>query len=464
MLWACAAAAAAGLGRNVTVYHGENNIAGEVPDPGASSGTVLYLGGFDSTAGCEAACVARADCHSFTYHTPAFGAPWAKGCYGRTDWDWHPVKQRDIDSGRVGTPPTPGSCDDDYECSLNGVCSEGRCRCDPAWKGGNCGVLNVVPGEKGAGYWGELTSWGGTALRADDGTYHMWAAEIASSCGMGAWLCNSQVTHLVAKDGPLGAYERREVVWPVFAHEPRTVRAPTGEFVMYWTGGGDGGKPYNAISCTNGPHKQCDCSRGGKCDGGRDWAVALPTLMSWTRDPSGNWSEPVAIPQLSPTIDSNLSPVILPDGSVVGIFRNDAQAPYTASNLHVVTASDWRDASTYKEHSEAPGHDGPEDPFVWRDRLGNFHSINHNYPHPNGVHLFSKTGKGDWRVAPGDEGNGRAYGPEIEWTDGTKATLGSCERPALVMAADGVTPIALTNGCGLPGQPAHTCLRPLNTK
>ena len=119
---------------------------------------------------------------------------------------------------------------------------------------------------------------------SDDGRLHMWAAEMSDHVGIKAWITNSQVVHAVvsvqppppllpcsaffffglsvgvrrrhqesvpqhlnrrgchsatggsrgqadAPDKPF-SFTRKEVVMPVFAHEPTVSRAPTGEWVM----------------------------------------------------------------------------------------------------------------------------------------------------------------------------------------------------------------------------------------
>ena len=35
---------------------------------------------------------------------------------------------------------------------------------------------------------GFISSWGGSVLRGDDGTYHMWAAEMVNHCGIVVWI------------------------------------------------------------------------------------------------------------------------------------------------------------------------------------------------------------------------------------------------------------------------------------
>ena len=76
-------------------------------------------------------------------------------------------------------------CVTDADCSYNGACSQSvGCVCDAAWKGENCGALQLLPTARTAGLRavddGENTStWGGTvSLDNDTGLLHMWASEM----------------------------------------------------------------------------------------------------------------------------------------------------------------------------------------------------------------------------------------------------------------------------------------------
>ena len=83
-------------------------------------------------------------------------------------------------------------CGSDEDCSLNGVCQPATaiCACDPAWGGPACATLNLlpVPGDPAATVavaypppadFNTTTSWGGSVVKAEDGQYHLFAAEMA---------------------------------------------------------------------------------------------------------------------------------------------------------------------------------------------------------------------------------------------------------------------------------------------
>jgi len=473
----------------------KNNIAGAVAAPEASTHAVRFLGAKRSAEECEQACVHElpaGGCTSFTWHHADFdGGAWARGCYARTDGVWQPVRQQRVTCASLRPLP----CRTALDCSLNGRCVAAACLCSRGWTGHHCERLKFGATPRAAGFrhatarFGPLTSWGGAVLQDDDGTFHMWASVLTARCSMHYWLANSQVVH--ATTASLTApFEMREVVWPVFAHEPNVVRAPSGEYVMFFTS-----TPRWRVPPTR-AGRQCVCDRQGAavdadCTGERDWSAPLQTYMSFARSPhGGNWSTPVPIPQAAPLVDTNLAPVILADGSLLGLFRDNGNF----TNLHIVHASDWRDASTYVEsatpisggvagnapraakgmrrgssgaftraHRGKPSlhrllssgiFDGPEDPFVWRDNDGHFHALFHEYPYPGGAHAFSPTGKKWFYAAGGSDGSGFctetpcAFTNSLELLGGGTLTLSQRERPHLVFDQGG-TPLALTNGaCG----------------
>ena len=80
------------------------------------------------------------------------------------------------------------SCNSDLNCSLNGLCTQGVCACDPPWAGDRCQRMVFAPGRVGLGgiplcsYHGDdvnSTSWGASVLHApDDGLYYAWVASM----------------------------------------------------------------------------------------------------------------------------------------------------------------------------------------------------------------------------------------------------------------------------------------------
>ena len=87
------------------------------------------------------------------------------------------------------------------------------------------------------------------------------AAEFTQGCSVWAWLSNSIVTHSVS-DTPEGPYTKSDCAMETCepeAHEPSVARAPTGEWVMWFTSSkeGPGGVTPGAA---NAGFKHCDCT------------------------------------------------------------------------------------------------------------------------------------------------------------------------------------------------------------
>ena len=101
----------------------------------------------------------------------------------------------------------------------------------------------------------------------------------------------------------------------------------------------------------------------------RDGAAApVPqdTYMVHSKSPFGPWSEPVRVLRANTSkwagrevlIDTNLAVTIMPDNSVVGIWRKCENTIGTVCESecctfpHLLTATDWRDPSTYRPNSD----------------------------------------------------------------------------------------------------------------
>ena len=310
----------------------------------------------------------------------------------------------------------------------------------------------------------------------------MWASEISRHCGIHRWVSNSIIVHAVSDGPPAWHFERKEPVFPLFSHEPIVARAPTGEFVLYFTsfdGPASDGYPCN---CTDGNSKSGEPGCENEAGGSKN--KTLFSYFSYSKSPNGPWSEKVSLAgmQANPHMDENLAPVILKDGSLKAWTRFD-----------IVEATDWRNASTYKDVGQAPDFNAGtpwegEDPSMWVDADGHYHILSHNGQRGEatwgagdcGRHFFSTTGSaGTWRVAPfPKEDLGGCAWPRVDvpFTDGKNYTFYRRERPHLVFGPDGFTPVALTTsaidsplGPGVPGfdgnqrDASYTLLQPVNS-
>ena len=158
------------------------------------------------------------------------------------------------------------ACTANEDCSLNGLCTGGACKCDTPWVGERCQTLQLAPGNVGkdgiplCAYHGDgpnSTSWGGSVLHApEDGKYYMWAASMVNNCTLDDWMTNSEVV-LAVSQSPLGPFEKVKTIVPPWAHNPQAIRAPdntskSGHVYVLFTLGD--GQTYHGAPKNCGPH------------------------------------------------------------------------------------------------------------------------------------------------------------------------------------------------------------------
>ena len=423
----------------------------------------------------------------------------------------------------------PKGCSTRRDCSHNGECVGGQCQCSSGWASTDCSQLRFGAASPILGLGSLLaenstSSWGGAVVRGDDGIYHMFAAVMAEHCGLGTYKSNSYVGHATSPEPLTTPFVLRDTSINSYAHEPNAIRAPSGEYVLFFTAayrrnGSNWSIPVwgDEAAANPGP---VDCSvpaseqRGFTCShstkqcvnvtGNPEWPsfgqcmqmgcahfefpgryqpACLswgcwddPTYMSWSMNPDGPWSDPVIVLDPLPSGDTNLAGVINEDGSFVGIWREPAPAfdPVTGqlqnnkwvSAMRPVRASNWKDPSSYWVQPsasiipEGPSTDPP----------------------------YSQIGLEDpmlWKDAKGVYHTVLSNGQYHAWSeDGVAWTLTSlmdytasfkalpCEgfggRPHLVFSDDGFTPIAMTGSCFNKSKPVpfggstFTALVPIN--
>ena len=137
-----------------------------------------------------------------------------------------------------------GACSSDLDCQLAGVCTTtNTCQCDAAWHGAHCEYLATLPAQGAAYRQATASSWGGRAFEDGEGTgeFHAFFSEFGGSCGMNEWSNNSHVVHATARGtlDPGGrGYTRAGVAVPVFAHCVDTVKLANGTWILFHNGDG----------------------------------------------------------------------------------------------------------------------------------------------------------------------------------------------------------------------------------
>lgn len=304
---------------------------------------------------------------------------------------------------------------------------------------------------------------------------HAYAAEFTQHCGVRPWQSNSLCAHFTARD-PLGPFTRRDVVNPVWCHNPSITVTPEGEWLMYHVGSGVPSTKPQYTNCSDGatigkvaadlmhtaegavgaselqgPTMSVFSSPGP--DGPwKDNRVSLVTSTGW---PTGGLSNPAPLPPhslaaLNHSAGGNRWMVMFAArnrygawSSQLGIARAAAwDAQYVLDADPVCSGPLCRNGSTPDWRTFC------EDPFVWTDADGTYHQLCNSkdcpprgktpppphYPYlcnGYGMHAYSPDGVSwTWSTTP-------AYDKTVELADGTTWDLGRRERPHILFDTDG---------------------------
>jgi hypothetical protein len=176
----------------------------------------------------------------------------------------------------------------------------------------------------------------------------------------------------------------------------------------------------------------------GGCACSAPTSGGMPTMMSYITDiddDSAEWSSPQMITVLGNDVDSNMSPYIFPNGTVIMLGRGPDENRTTGvknHNIFLYRAPSWNSTYTWVPSdgvegaiNVGAGNAGPptEDPHLYRGRRG-FHVIFHS--HPDLTHAWSEDGiSWNWDKA--------TMGPPNHMN----STGGDNERPRVVVDENG---------------------------
>ena len=362
-------------------------------------------------------------------------------------------------------------CTTDEDCNLNGICSSsGSCTCDPGWRAYDCGALDIRPGPRNSGY--NLTaqgtsSWGSKIIKdpRQEGLWHAFLAEFTHGCGLDYWAPYSRIVRAVSTTGPLGPYHFAAEVAGTFAHNPTVVwSAADQEYLLYYIGCLQEVK----AKCTT---KHFSCGPGNNNNGESGISVmSSPDLYTWTFKGqvfkgmnNGDWDADTTNPSPFPLGDTAYN-----YGGTRDLQTSDKES-HASSRILLAYRGCHYNCSTGHELislASAPSYEGPyvrlnnhkpifhnpnEDPFLWRDKRGNFHMLLHSLEPDGGFgdgpkvgrHAFSRSVEGPWTF----NNETLAFSTQVAFDDGTSVDFFRRERPQLLFSADGeVRPLVLTTG------------------
>ena len=292
----------------------------------------------------------------------------------------------------VGQAPTP--CTSDLECSLNGVCTALQCVCDSPWSGPACATLafatTPVSAKSIYNSSDPRNTWGGPIVgpAAEDGKFHAYVPLYESGS---LWHVERCMYGLA--DSPTGPWE-----WSTNAN----------------------------FSCGINPQ-----------------FLAFPNASNPAQTLYSLWEQgafwlseslygPFTLQRQGGNSGINPSPVYL----------NGTFYVTTQQTLEIQSAPTFSGPwSFYANITHNPSMPYVvEDPFLYIDKRGRWHIINHAYNTSESgscgtshvsAHWFSETGR-DWHWSPQEP-----YSHTVAYDDGTSHTFATLERPYLHFDANG---------------------------
>lgn len=282
--------------------------------------------------------------------------------------------------------------------------------------------------------------WCGSAVKGEDGKYHLFYSRWPRKLGHNAWVTHSEIAHAVS-DSPFGPYKHQDVALPprgkefwdgLCTHNP-TVQKFGGKYYLYYMGNTGDGVNMKTLNWTHRNNQRIGVAVADKPEG------------PWTR-----FDKPLIAPTpgfFDALCCANPSVTARPGGYLM-VYKAVADKnplPFGGPVLHVVATSDSPIGPFEKQpqpvFAKAGAAFAAEDPFIWTQGGHYFAIVKDNAGHFTGAGkslvLFESSDGFAWNLAP----HPLVSTIEVTWEEGGKQKLNSLERPQLLIE-NGV-PVAL---------------------
>ena len=285
--------------------------------------------------------------------------------------------------------------------------------------------------------------WCGSAIKGDDGKYHLFYSRWPRKLGHLAWVTHSEVAHAIS-DSPFGPWQHHDVALPArgtnfwdgsCTHNPTIVRIG-GKFYLYYMGNYGDGVVGRTLNWTHRNHQRIGVAVADSPNG--PWQRFDKPLI----DVSADTNAPDALVVTNPSVTQR------PDGGVLMIYKAvglKRALPFGGPVVHLVATAASPTGPFTKHPGTVFGAKGvmfaAEDPFIWRGQDRYWAVVKDNAGHFTkrgySLALWESADGIDWKLAK----HPLVATPEVTWADGRKQRLDALERPQLLFE-NGV-PIAL---------------------
>jgi hypothetical protein len=281
--------------------------------------------------------------------------------------------------------------------------------------------------------------WCGSAIRGEDGRYHLFASRWPKSLSFSPhWLTNSEIVRASA-DKPTGPYRFEEVVLPTrgekwwdgrMTHNP-TIHRWRDQYLLFYIGTTYSGPTPDAAH-------PVDNKNPARLESRANQRIGLATSRS-VKGPWKRMDRPILDPRpgkWDALMTTNPAPCVNPDGSVLLVYKS---AVDQAGLLTMGVARAPRFDRPYERLKDGPlfdfssTRDHVEDAYVWREGSG-YQLIMKDMrggicgEAGAGIHATSANGV-DWTVSK----PAKAWSLNVRWSDGVVRQHRNVERPQLLI-------------------------------
>lgn len=306
-------------------------------------------------------------------------------------------------------------------------------------------AARMLPALRGGGFrMDDYWVWDGSVIQGGDGSYHMFASRWSKEvCFYPNFVTNSEVVRAVS-DTPEGPYHFVETViqrrgpefWDgMMSHNP-VIRKSGGKYLLFYTGT-TYRFPYPDATnpvISDAQHKEARLNQqigllvADSLEG--PWQRNDQPIIARNPD-EGRWDSKMT---------TNASPCVLPDGSILVIYKGVAHHG-DFMRLGIARAAAWN--RPFERMQDHPLFEfdqmnaSVEDPFFWHDG----HRFNLLMKDMTGAlcgeehgGLFASSADAShWEFRRHEV----AYSRTVRWDDGTVSTQGNLERPSLLFDRHG---------------------------